>query len=210
MGIDLARSALAVGLIAYLSTTPAYAVAPPKAVEAYRKASKAYEMGRFPEALAGYEEAYRRDPRPETLFNLAQCQRQLKDPGKAAFLYRRYLVSSSTRPKNADLVEQLIREMDLAEAQQRVAAEKKVRSDSPAIPSAPVQNPLTPLAVGGSDPQTPPLVDSVVTTEDDTVFRKWWFWTAVGVVAVGAASATYVLTAPTPSATTLGTQDLSK
>src|SRR4051812_5477676 len=56
-----------------------------------RQAQKAYDVGRFAEALEGFSKAYQLDPRPGILFNIAQCHRQLEDYESAAFAYRRYL-----------------------------------------------------------------------------------------------------------------------
>ncbi len=91
--------------------------------EKYGKATKAYDLGKFEEALELFSEAYEAKELPGFLFNIAQCHRQLGDFERARFFYKRYLDLSPKRPKNAPQVEQLIAECDARIAERRKLAE---------------------------------------------------------------------------------------
>ena len=84
---------------------------------------KAYDLGRFEEAIAHYSAAYEAMPLPALLFNLGQCHRQLGQSGQAAFFYGRYLDLAPKAP-NAALTQELMEE---------VGATRAVR-ESPATP----------------------------------------------------------------------------
>ncbi len=51
----------------------------------------AFDVGHFDKALRLYSEAYELAPRPNLLFDIAQCHRQLGNPERAAFFFQRYL-----------------------------------------------------------------------------------------------------------------------
>src|SRR5687767_3228959 len=98
-----------------------------KAVEAqvrqiYGAAQKAYDLGRFEEALKGFSDAYALQDLPGFLFNIAQCHRNLGNYERAKFFYLRYLDLSPQRPKNAAQVEAL-----LAKVEEKLAEETKLR-----------------------------------------------------------------------------------
>ena len=85
----------------------------PAAKEAERLAKQSmveYNVGDFDNALDDVTKAYKLDPVPGLLFNLAQCHRALHHWEKAEFFYRGYLrekPSASNRPA----VEELIKDM---------------------------------------------------------------------------------------------------
>src|SRR5258706_8197597 len=60
--------------------------------EHYRKATKAYELGLFDEAIREFNEAYKAKDDPTILFNLAQSHRQAGHRAEALRLYRMYLM----------------------------------------------------------------------------------------------------------------------
>lgn len=180
------------------------------------RARKAFDLARFQEALDAYSKAYAIDPRAPTLFNIAQCHRQLEDYDRAAFFYRRYLsyYPAGTAP-NQKVVESLIAEVE----QQKKDAElaKKAAEDAEKRRLAAAAR-LSPSATPGSGEggaqdgltnetlvaQTPNASES----GGESIFKKWWFWTGVGVVAAAAGTAAYVATSPQAPPTTLGTADL--
>jgi tetratricopeptide (TPR) repeat protein len=55
----------------------------------FQRAEKAFSMGKFDEALKGYEDAYEAKPLPGLLFNIAQCHRNLTNPDLYIFFYQR-------------------------------------------------------------------------------------------------------------------------
>ncbi len=74
---------------------------------------KAYDLGRFEEAIRHYSAAYQTMPLPALLFNLGQCHRQLGQFGQAAFFYGRYLDLVPKAP-NAALTHELLEEVGAA------------------------------------------------------------------------------------------------
>jgi tetratricopeptide (TPR) repeat protein len=73
----------------------------------FDRAEKAFNLGRFDEALAGYQAAYEVLPLPAFLFNIAQCHRNLRNREQAIFFYQRYLSLAPDAP-NRPVVEELI------------------------------------------------------------------------------------------------------
>jgi len=76
-----------------------------QAKESFRRAETSYRLGRFAEALAGYETTLKLRRHPNIIFNIAQCHRQLKNAARAVFFYKLFLddwerVNPGTRPPN--------------------------------------------------------------------------------------------------------------
>ena len=88
------------------------------------EASAHYNLGRFQEALAGYERAYELYPAHGLLFNLGQCHRELGTHERAIFFFERYLEETGDSP-NRELVIDLIAESRAALA--RSAAEREAQ-----------------------------------------------------------------------------------
>jgi tetratricopeptide (TPR) repeat protein len=235
-------SALLVAALSLPLAGPALAAGkagkPSKAVEKqvrqlYGAAQKAYDLGRFEEALKGFSDAYALKDLPGFLFNIAQCHRNLGNYERAKFFYNRYLDLSPKRPKNAAQVEALLAKVEekLAEeearlrreAEDRAAAqraremeeqrraeeERKAKAAAALVPAAvPVvpSAPPVPAAVPAPAVTPSPPAASVAAVQQDSgsVLNQWWFWAGVGVVAAGAGAATYVATTPQPRTTTLG------
>lgn len=174
-----------------------------QAKERFASAQKAYDLARFEEALKLYSQAYELKPLPGFLFNIAQCHRQLNDLEKARFFYKRYMDLSPTRPKNAEQVEELLKQVEatLAEAKEPkrppvepVAAVAEAKPTPPPVePQAAPVTQTKPLEAWAPMPEAapiPPLVNTAPMTPPppEALTKKWWFWTGVGVVAAGAAT----------------------
>lgn len=85
----------------------------PATREAERLAKKSiveYNVGDFEAALADVTRAYKLDPVPGLLYNLAQCHRALHHWEKAEFFYRGYL-REKPEASNRPTVEALVQEM---------------------------------------------------------------------------------------------------
>lgn len=167
--------ALAATLFIALATArPAVADSPfaRAAVEQARQlsiqAGQHYKDGRFMQALDSYRRAYDVAPVPELLFNIGQCHFQLKSYEWAVFFYQGYL-TDRPRAANRPLVESLI-------AESRRHLER--RAASPIFTRVALEEPAPPARDQRSTP---------------AFYRRWWFWTAVGVAAVAAGGTAYVL-----------------
>jgi tetratricopeptide (TPR) repeat protein len=145
-------------------------------------ATEHYKVGRFTEALAGYEQAYALFKAPALLFNLAQCHFQLQNWDRAAFFFEGYLREQPDAANRA-LVEDLIREAREREAASRTDEQRKLdlakarrdleRKEQERLAAERERNRLA-LQVQDQPP----------------VYKKWWFWTVVGTVAVASVATT--------------------
>jgi len=199
---------------------PARATTDARAAKLTEDAQRRYNTGDFENAAEAYRRAYLLVPAPELLFNLGQCQRLLGRPERAVRYFESYLRLRPDAPERP-LVEQLI-----AEARRVTPAP----ASPPAISaqdraSSPSQIPTTERAHGEGAtvmPLPPPqplpeprrlIVDDRYAEDDSpAVYERWWFWTAVAVVAVGAAATTYAVieaSEPAPTATASQAQALS-
>jgi tetratricopeptide (TPR) repeat protein len=163
----------------------------------FAKATQAYNLGQFEEALKAYKEVYELKPHPGFLFNIAQCYRQLTDYSTAAFYYRRYRNEARLNTTDAQVVDGLIAEVEAKqterEKQQLAEAESTRQRELDLVRSAAVAEAV----------QRGELVEvRTPVRESNSIFKKWWFWTAAGVIV---ASATIYYAVPLhPRATSLG------
>lgn len=74
-----------------LTATTAQAKNLALAKDHYEKAERHYSVGEFDKALEHYKKSFDMSDKPELLFNIAQCHRQLKQYEKAIFFYKLFL-----------------------------------------------------------------------------------------------------------------------
>jgi tetratricopeptide (TPR) repeat protein len=146
------------------------------------QAARAYQEGRFADALDMYRHAYDVAPAPELLFNIGQCHFQLKSYEWAIFFYQGY-ITGRPQAANRPLVESLIAES------RRYLHRRKTPSPL-----------FTRVAVEQHE----------AAAEQPAIYRRWWFWTALGAAAVAAGGTAYYLHGSADSALparSLGTVD---
>ena len=73
----------------------------------YQRASRAYDLGKFFDAIDEYQVIYEIDGDPVMLYNLAQAYRLAEQPEKAIQFYRRYL-QRAPEARNREAVEEKI------------------------------------------------------------------------------------------------------
>ena len=174
-----------------------------KSARAHVAASQQFfNLGKFEPALAELEEAYKLKAAPGLLFNIAQCHRQLKHYERAAFFYKAY-AEAGTGPQ-VEVAKTFAQEMlalDTAEKEQAHAAEVKAeqaraeearREQEKVAKQRELDLELARLAANRAQADVPA-----------PIFKKWWFWTGVAVIAAGTTVAV-VATRPQPRPTTLG------
>jgi tetratricopeptide (TPR) repeat protein len=129
-------------------------------VEAAKKhnttAKRLFSLGLFAEAAAEYLAAYKANPAPAFLFNLAQCYKRMGSPEnmrKAIFYYRSFLHNAPDTPLRGFVEEQIAR------LERALRAEMRPPSRRP-------------------------------------IYKRWWFWTALGVAAAGAVVGTALALRP--------------
>ncbi len=146
-----------------------------KAREAFRVGTQHFKLGEYEQALDSFKEAYRNYESPVFLYNIAQCERQLNHKQEAIRFYRQYLADAKDA-QNRDEVQAIITKLQSALDEERAAVNKP-----PQGPLEPTPPPATTTTNGApltaTAPPPPP--------EKTPVYKKWWLWTAVGVVAVG-------------------------
>jgi tetratricopeptide (TPR) repeat protein len=158
-----------------------------KAAEAaYAQGSRLYQLGAYDKALEAFKQAYVLNPAPQYMLRMAQCNRQLGQYEVAIDFYEKYLtlvpfvddnqlkaIEESIRQLKAEIVEEKVRaaEQAAADAKRQEAERLQRETAERAARPAPAQQPV---AVEKAPPASP-------------VYKKWWLWTVVGGVAVGAA-----------------------
>ncbi|MDP2275506.1 MAG: tetratricopeptide repeat protein [Archangium sp.] len=179
------------------------------------EAKKAFDLGDYAKAIEQYEAAYKLKAAPGLLFNLGQSHRRAGHLDKASFYFRRYL---ETNPPTAQAkaTEDVLAEVDAQRASQKTdnteqqrKEEERLRLEDERTHAAAEQQRLlelekTRLEVANAQGRRLSL-EAALKKEapPPPVYQRWWFWTAIGVVAVGAAvTVTAVATAPQPVQTT--------
>lgn len=141
----------------------------------FDRGEKLYALAKFGDALVEYQKAYDAKPLPGLLFNIGQCYRNLGDYDSAIFSYRKYL-QLEPEASNRVQIEQLISDLTAK------------RDEAAAVA-----------------PRTEPAGSSGDERGDRPIYKKWWFWPAIGVVAVAGGATIYGLTRSSgPPSTDLG------
>jgi hypothetical protein len=177
-----------------------------------RKATAAYNLGKYAEAAKEYEAAYEQTLDPNLLFNVAQACRLAGDREKAIMAYRSFIRSAPDGERRR-LAESKIRELE----QQRLAAPPTTNpvpgagpAPSAAAPTgkAPVATPAPPVVLplaaspgsaAAATPSTTQTSAGLVTApavpepiRPAPFYKRWPFWTGVGVAVVAAVVLTVV------------------
>jgi tetratricopeptide (TPR) repeat protein len=184
-----------------------------RAAELTARAASAYRAQRYDAAAKLYERAFAIVPAVELQFNLGQCYRQLNQVSEARAAFARYLRARPQAPEREQI------ERWLADTSGDKVVPTPV-SRAPTSEQGPIAVPAAaPVADRSQADQQrdralgAASVEQVArdTPRDDrspSVYERWWFWTAIGVVAVGGATAAILLDrehGDQPAAGTLGT-----
>lgn len=130
----------------------------PQAEELYRRGVAQYRAEQYSDAVVSFEAAYRISQAPRLLYNLATTHRKLGHLQDAIDFFDEYLKREpAIEPDRRSAVEGYLRELR-AQLQAQTATLHVSSPPPPPPPSPP--------------PAREPL------------YRKWWFWTAVGGAAV--------------------------
>jgi tetratricopeptide (TPR) repeat protein len=114
----------------------------------YERATRAYDLQKYGEAIEEYQKAYEIGGDPPMLYNIAQSYRLNDQPGEAIRYYRRYL-QRAPEARNRDYVERKIADLEkLIEERRKAAA---AATPPPITVTPPVVTPPPPSV-------TPPVV----------------------------------------------------
>jgi len=118
----------------------------------YQRATRAYDLQKYQEAIDEYQKAYEISGDPPMLYNIAQAYRLADQPAEAARYYRRFLQRMPSA-RNRDDVERKI-------ADQEKLAEQRKKSEPVAPPPPPPTAPTKPPPIVEVKP--PPPAPTVV------------------------------------------------
>ncbi|MBN2573726.1 MAG: hypothetical protein JXP73_04110 [Deltaproteobacteria bacterium] len=119
---------------------------------AFHEGLRAFNLGKWDEAIAAFENSYKLSGDPALLFNVAQAQRQAGHGKEAVIAYKAYLRENPDTP-HRELVEAKIRELEAAAVEAKPAAAK---------PSAQAQGEVW---VNPFEPSTEPAASAAVPAE---------------------------------------------
>lgn len=167
-------------LVSLLMSLPAWAQSDPEMEQSRRRydaGAKAVQEGRFREALAEFAAAYEFSRMPDLLWNMAECARKLDERDRALSLYKQYVSEAPQGEK-------------VAEANERIRELEAQKAPPATPPPAPVPTPAPVMTAPPPVPVAAPIVAAETSAKaepaDRPVYKKWWFWTGVGVaVAAG-------------------------
>ena len=146
----------------------------------YQQATRAYDLGKYQEAVDEYQKVYEIDGDPVMLYNIAQAYRLNDQPQESIHFYRRYL-QRSPEARNKEDVERKITAMEkLIEERRKAAAlvappPPKTEVKPVAVPEPVVPPPVTPPVVVVAPPPPPPPPPPPSTA------RRVLGWSMVGV-----------------------------
>ncbi|MDB4965695.1 MAG: TonB-dependent receptor [Myxococcales bacterium] len=163
----------------------------------FEAGSKAFNLGEFKRAVDEYKAAYNSKADPVFLYNIAQAYRLDGNLPQSLFFYKSYLSNSPKAPNRRE-VEQRIHQLEVQVQEQRAVTTAPPNTTVPptgTITTAP--EPVEPpraeppkVAEPATRTDLTPTVTATAQPKDSgprPLYKKWWVWTIVGGVAVGAA-----------------------
>ncbi len=165
------------------------------AKELFKKGQAHYALGEYDAAAEAYQSAYKLKADPALLFNAAQALRLGGKTDRALTLYRNYLLFYPD-VENAESVRGQIARLEKQIEVERAAATAPPPA-APAPVAAPAPLPILTAALPPPVASEPPVLTAAAPVpEERPLYKKAWFWGAVGgavavavvVVAVVAAS----------------------
>lgn len=194
----MVRAVLFVALLLVLAA-PARAADNSEAQRHYTAGMAHYNLREYKEAIKEFEASYRLAPDPVFLFNLAQCHRLIKHDRDALYFYQAYL---RARPDADNRVEVEKRVETLKKAVALLPPEPAKPEPARPEPADTTTTTTSTSSTAGSTAPHPEGSNAVVGSSVSVaaapaprptpVYKKWWLWTIVGVVVVGAAVGTGV------------------
>jgi tetratricopeptide (TPR) repeat protein len=150
----------------------------------FERAEKAFNLGHFDEALAGYQDAYQALPLPAFVFNIAQCHRNLGNGEQAVFFYQRYLSLQPDAP-NRPVVEELIADQTrLLDARKAAEAAAEPAPPPRADDERPAASELAARPAPQAEARARPL-DTTPVPAAPRSSRRWWIFGALGAALLG-------------------------
>jgi hypothetical protein len=164
----------------------------------YEKATRAYDVGKYNEAIEDYQKAYEIGGDPPMLYNIAQAYRLNDQPTEALRFYRRY-IQRAPSARNREDVERKIAELEkIVEERRKTAA----AATPPPVTTPPLTTPPkeTPAPTPPPPAPNPPVTATVTATPETPApapagggggrVLRIVGWSAIGVAVAAGAVAT--------------------
>ncbi|HEX6836932.1 MAG TPA: hypothetical protein VF334_10195 [Polyangia bacterium] len=164
----------------------------------YQRAQAEFAVGEFAKAADDYQAAYTLKPDPALLYDAAQSYRLAGNQERALILYKNYLQFYPNESNAGEVRDQI------AKLKAAIAAAESAKN-APPTGTQEAKQPSAPAAAAVPSAPAPPqraatsAESSSVPRERTPLYKKWWLWTAVGVVAVGVVTAVVLATTPSGS-----------
>jgi len=168
-----------------------------EARDLFRLGKQAFDEGRYERALKYFKDAYDLSGRAALQFNIGTVLDRLRRDREAVDAYRSYL-SQTPEATNREVVEERIRVLEDALSKSKPAPALVTPPPSAAPATAP-PTAATPAPVVPTPAETARAAVAVDATADGTatgeaapadtstpITGRWWFWTGLGAVAIGA------------------------
>jgi len=125
----------------------------------YEKATRAYDIGKYDEAIAEYQNVYEISGDSKMLYNIGQAYRLNGQADQAVRFYRRYLQRLPNAANRED-VEKKIADQEKALEEQRVAAAAAAAAAASPAPPPPTLAPPPPVSTLPAPAPVPPPIES--------------------------------------------------
>ena len=158
----------------------------------YDDGTRAYNLGEYAQAIAAYKEAYRLVGNAFFLLNIAQAYRLSNDPRNARQFYKSFLNAKPDAANRAE-IERRIVEMEEALAKTPEPSSAPDAGVPAASPDAGVRVPTPEEVARLAQPSPTPAPTPVQDAPSRPIYKKWWFWTGLVVVAAGTAATILLL-----------------
>jgi hypothetical protein len=167
------------------------------------KARESFAAGRYDEALQTFAKLYAETLHPVYLRNIGRCHQKLREPQQAIDAFQDYLAKTKSgkgklAPEERTEIEGYIKDMQaLRDEQAHAAAPPPPVTPLTAAPVAPTPPPAATPPVTQNPPAAMLTTTAPPADESHPFYTRWWFWTAVGVVALGGVATAVALSGGT-------------
>ena len=158
----------------------------------FRRGAVQYRAGSYAAALQKFELALAQARRPSILLNIAQCHRKLGNRRPALSHFKQYLElwERQNPAKPAPFRREIQRHIARLRAELEPAAPASRPASVPARePSPRAKQPASVPAAALPQPARRPST-TPRRSGPTPVYKRWWFWTVIGVAVAGATTAT--------------------
>lgn len=168
------------------SAAPSEASQDEEARALFQAGRLAFQGGRFEDALRHFQRAYELSERAPLLFNIGSAADRLRRNELALDAFRRYVEALPDAPNRSQVlarIEVLEREV---EREQRLSLLEAERAAAPTASGAEHASAPAGPEASQSALRVAPLGGAPAEDRGGSVLETWWFWTLIGVAAVGA------------------------